>query len=70
MTRLAQLVWNCRAIHGMDKLVLMGWAEQVPDGSDLAYASKETVAEFLHIGVSTIQRHTKSLVTFRRKNEA
>jgi hypothetical protein len=62
MTRLAQLVWNCRAIHGMDKLVLMGWAEQVPDGSDLAYASKETVAEFLHIGVSTIQRHTKSLV--------
>ena len=62
MTTLAQMVWDCRAIGGMDKLVLMGWAEQVPDGSDLAYASKETVAESIDIDIRTIQRHTKSLV--------
>lgn len=62
MTTLAQLVWDCRTIGWMDKLVLMGWAEQVPDGSDLAYASKETVADFLKIGLSTVKRHTKALV--------
>jgi hypothetical protein len=62
MTTLAQLVWDCSAIGGMDKLILMGWAEQVPDGSDLAYASKETVAEFLELGISTVQRRTKALV--------
>lgn len=75
MTGLAQLVWDCRTIGGMDKLVLMGWAEQVPDGSDLAYASKETVAELLELGISTVKRHTKALLkrgvlvdTLGRKN--
>jgi len=62
MTALAQLVWDYRTIGGMDKLVLMGWAEQVPDGSDLAYASKETVARFLDIGISTVKRHTKEFL--------
>src|ERR1035438_9057610 len=62
MTTLAQLVWDCRAIGGMDKLVLMGWMEQVPDGSDIACASKETVASFIGIGIRTVQRHTKALV--------
>jgi hypothetical protein len=62
MTALAQLVWDCRAIQGMDKLVLMGWAEQVPDGSDLAYASKETVAERVGVSDDTVLRRTKELV--------
>ena len=29
MTTLTQLVWDCKAIGGMDKLILMGWVEQV-----------------------------------------
>jgi hypothetical protein len=62
MTTLAQLVWDCRAIGGMDKLVLMGWLEQVPDGSDMAYASKETVAECVGVSDDTVLRRTKELV--------
>jgi hypothetical protein len=62
MTTLAQLVWDCTAIGGMDKLVLMGWVEQVPDGDDLAYASKETVAECVGVSGDTVFRHTKALV--------
>ncbi|MGD0214283.1 MAG: helix-turn-helix domain-containing protein [Terriglobales bacterium] len=62
MTALAQLAWDCKSITGMEKLVLMGWLEQVPDGSDIACASKETVAEFLGISKSTVKRHTKALV--------
>jgi hypothetical protein len=62
MTTLAQLAWDCREIQGTDKLVLMGWLEQVPDGSDVACASKETVADFIGLGISTVKRHTKALV--------
>lgn len=62
MTTLTQLVWDCKAIGGMDKLILMGWVEQVPDGSDIACASKETVADFVGLDIRTVQRHTKTLV--------
>jgi hypothetical protein len=62
MTSLTQLVWDCKAIGGMDKMVLMGWCDQVPDGSDLAYASKETVAECIGVSEDTVLRRTKELV--------
>ncbi len=62
MTALAQLVWDCKDLGGMDKLVMMGWAEQVPDGWDTAYASKETVAACTRLGTSTVKRHTRELV--------
>jgi len=62
VTALAQLVWDCKDLGGMDKLVMMGWAEQVPDGWDTAYASKETVATCTGLSTSTVKRHTRELV--------
>ena len=62
MTVLAQVVWDCPAIRGMDKLVLMGWAEQVEDGMDVAYCSKTTVADFLGVSLDSIKRRTHALV--------
>jgi hypothetical protein len=63
MTDSAQVVWDCKAIKGMDKLVLMGWAEQAEDGMDAAYCSKTTVADFLGVSLDTIKRRTHALVT-------
>jgi hypothetical protein len=40
----------------------MGWAEQIDEGSDLAYCSKTTVAEWCGLGESTVYRATKRLV--------
>jgi len=62
MTDLAQLIWGCRAIKGVDKFVLMGWAEQVADGMDVAYCSKTTVGDFLGLSLDTIKRRTQALV--------
>jgi hypothetical protein len=62
MTDLAQVAWDCKAIKGMDKFVLMGWAEQVEDGMDVAYCSKTTVAGFLGVSLASIKRHTHALV--------
>jgi hypothetical protein len=62
MTDLAQVVWDCKAIKGMDKLVLMGWTEQVEEGMDVAYCSKTTVADFLGVSLDTVKRRTHALV--------
>jgi hypothetical protein len=62
MTELAQLIWGCQAIKGVDRLVLMGWAEQVADDADVAYCSKTTVGNFLGLSLDTIKRRTQALV--------
>lgn len=62
MTTLCELIMECRAIEGVDRLVLYGWAAQLKEGNDTVYASKETVAEFLGLGIRTIQRRTIALV--------
>lgn len=63
MTQLAQIIWDCPDIKDiMDKVVLMGWAEQVEEGSDKAYASKVTVADFLQVSLNTVKRRTKALL--------
>ena len=62
MTRLCELIIECRAIGIDDRVILYGWAAQLEDGNDTVYASKETVAEFLGLCVRTMQRRTKALV--------
>lgn len=64
MTGLAQLAWDCQGIADWgDKVVMMAWAEHVEDGTDLAYCSKETVAESLPgMGLSTVKRRTRRLL--------
>jgi hypothetical protein len=63
MTKLCEMIMECRAIDIDDRVVLYGWAAQLEEGNDTAYASKETVAEFLTpISLSTLQRRTKRLV--------
>jgi hypothetical protein len=62
MTTLCEMILECRAIKGMDKLVLYGWAAQLAEGNDTLYASKETVAEFIGVSDDTVLRKTKALV--------
>jgi hypothetical protein len=45
MTKLCEMIMECRAIKGMDKLVLYGWAAQLEEeGNDTVYASKPWLA--------------------------
>jgi hypothetical protein len=62
MSALTDLVLGCVAIKGMDRFVLFGWAAQVEEGGDTAYASKVTVADFLGLNGSTVLRRTRRLV--------
>jgi hypothetical protein len=62
MTRLCELILECRAIKGMDRFVLYGWAAQLEEGNDTLYCSKETVAVFLGTSIDTVKRRTKSLL--------
>lgn len=63
MTKLCEMIMECRAIDIDDRVILYGWAAQLEEGNDTAYASKETVAEFLTpTSLSTLQRRTKRLV--------
>ena len=63
MTKLCEMIMECRAIDIDDRVVLYGWAAQLEECNDMAYASKETVAEFLTpTSLSTLQRRTKRLV--------
>jgi helix-turn-helix protein len=62
MTTLCEMIMECRAIKGMDRLILYGWAAQLEEGNDAVYASKETVAEFLGVSDDTVLRKTKDLV--------
>lgn len=63
MTKLCEMIMECRAIDIDDRVVLYGWAAQLEEGNDMVYASKETVAEFLTpTSLSTLQRRTKRLV--------
>jgi hypothetical protein len=61
MTRLCEMIMECRAIGIDDRVVLYGWASQLEEGNDTLYCSKETVAEFLGITARTIQRRNKNL---------
>ncbi|MFZ0780374.1 MAG: hypothetical protein WAM86_04500 [Candidatus Sulfotelmatobacter sp.] len=62
MTTLAEMIMECRAIKGMDKLVLYGWATQLEEGNDTLYCSKETVAEAIGVSDDTVLRRTQALV--------
>lgn len=61
MSVLTDLIKDCTAL-GSDRWVLLGWASQIEDGSDLAYCSKTTVADWCGLGESTVVRTTKRLV--------
>jgi hypothetical protein len=63
MTKLCEMIMECRAIEIDDRVALYGWAAQLDEGNDILYCSKETVAEFLNpTSLSTLQRRTKRLV--------
>src|ERR1017187_7444784 len=62
MTALGDLILHNTSIRGMDRLVLWGWAAQLPEDGDTLTASKETVAEFLFVSLNTVKRRTKSLL--------
>lgn len=61
MTTLCEMIMECRAIEGMDRLVLYGWAAQLEEGNDTVYASKETVAETIGVSANTVRRRTQAL---------
>jgi hypothetical protein len=62
MTTLCEMIMECRAIKGMDRLILFGWAHQVEEGNETLYCSKATVAEFLGVSEDTVLRRTQDLV--------
>jgi hypothetical protein len=62
MTKLCEMIMECRAIKGMGKLVLYGWASQLEEGYDTLYCSKETVAEAIGVSEDTVLRRTQALV--------
>jgi hypothetical protein len=62
MTRLCELILECRAIEGVDRFILYGWAAQLEEGNDTVFASKETVADFLGVSPNTVRRRTKALI--------
>jgi hypothetical protein len=62
MTKLCELILECRAIKGMDRFVLYGWAAQLVEGNDTLYCSKETVADFIGTHPETVFRRTKALI--------
>jgi hypothetical protein len=62
MTKLCELIMECPAVRGMDKLVLYGWAAQLVEGNETVCASKETVAGSIGVSTDTVLRKTKSLI--------
>jgi hypothetical protein len=62
MTSLCELIMECQAIKGMDRLVLYGWAAQLEEGNDTLFCSKETVAESIGVSEDTVLRRTQALV--------
>jgi hypothetical protein len=62
MTRLCEMIMECRAIGIDDRVILYGWAAQLEEGNDTLFCSKETVAVFLGVGISTVKRRTKNLI--------
>jgi hypothetical protein len=62
MTTICEMIMECRAIKGMDKLVLFGWATQLEEGNDTLYCSKETVAESIGVSDDTVLRRTQALI--------
>ena len=62
MTKLCEMIMECRAVRGMDRLVLYGWASQLDEGNDTLYCSKTTVGDFLGVSDDTVLRRTKRLV--------
>jgi hypothetical protein len=62
MTGLCEMIMECRAIGIDDRVILYGWAAQLEEGNDILFCSKETVAVFLGVGISTVQRRTKNLI--------
>jgi hypothetical protein len=62
MTDLVQIIWECRQLMGMDRLVMMGWAEQLEEDNDTVYASKTTVGEYIGVDERTVLRRTQALV--------
>ena len=62
MTKLCEMIMECLAIKGMDRLVLYGWAAQLEEANDTVYASKETVADFIGVSTDTVLRRTQALV--------
>lgn len=62
MTTLCEMIMECRAIKGMDRLVLYGWASHLEEGNDTLYCSKETVADAIGVSADTVLRRTQALV--------
>src|SRR5580704_9581882 len=62
MSRLCEMIMECRAIEGMERLVLYGWAAQLEEGNDTVNASKETVAETIGVSANTVRRRTQALI--------
>jgi hypothetical protein len=62
MTTLCEMIMECRAIEGMDRLILYGWAAQLEEGNDTVFASKETVAETIGVSANTVRRRTQALI--------
>jgi hypothetical protein len=62
MTSLCEMIMECQAIKGMDRLVLYGWAAQIEEGNDTLFCSKEAVAESIGVSDDTVLRRTQALV--------
>jgi hypothetical protein len=62
MMDLEHIILHCISIEGMDRLILLGWAAQLEEDNATVYASKETVAIFLGMNISTIKRRTQNLL--------
>jgi hypothetical protein len=62
MTKLCEMIMECRAIGIDDRVILYGWASQLEEGNETVCASKQTVADFLGVSLNTVKRHTKTLV--------
>lgn len=62
MTKLCEMIMECRAIGIDDRVILYGWASQLEEGNDMLYCSKTTVGDFLGVSDDTVLRRTKRLV--------
>ncbi len=62
MSEMGDIILHCQDLNGMDRLVLWGWVDQLDEGSDLAYAAKETVGKRIGVSEDTVKRHTHILL--------
>jgi hypothetical protein len=63
MTKLCEMIMECTALKGMDRLVLYGWASQLEEGNDTPYCSKERWLTSSHVRFPLISGRVNSFTT-------